>query len=65
MAALRGAQTLTYLNNMSRVLRSGRLAVDSLATLVQRGPGALEPMNGHRSHVVVEHSQCSIWNESI
>ena len=35
MAALRGAQILAYLNDMSRILRSVRLALDSLATLVQ------------------------------
>ena len=38
MAALRGAQILAYLNDMSRILRSVRLALDSLATLVQRIP---------------------------
>ena len=38
MAALRGAQILAYLNDMSRILRSVRLALDSLATLVQSIP---------------------------
>ena len=38
MAALRGAQTLAYLSDMSRVLRSGRLALGPLITLVQRIP---------------------------
>ena len=33
IAALRGAQTLAYLDDMSRVLRSVRLALDSLADL--------------------------------
>ena len=40
MAALRGAQILAYLNDMSRILRSVRLALDSLATLVQSFPNS-------------------------
>ena len=41
MAVLRGAQILAYLNDMSRILRSVRLALDSLATLVQSFPNSL------------------------
>ena len=42
MAALRGAQILAYLNDMSRILRSVRLALDSLATLVQSFPKSIK-----------------------
>ena len=35
MAALRGVQILAYLNDISRILRSLRLALEPLATLVQ------------------------------
>jgi hypothetical protein len=35
MAALRGARRLAYLHDMSRLLRSGRLALQPLATAVR------------------------------
>ena len=38
MAALRGARRLAYLQDMSRLLRSGRLALQPLATVVRGAP---------------------------
>ena len=45
MAALRGARRLAYLHDMSRLLRSGRLALQPLATVVR---GAFLPAEGSR-----------------
>ena len=50
MAALRGAQTLAYLNDMSRVLCSGRLALGPLATLVQRIPSG-KPFGANQAKI--------------
>jgi hypothetical protein len=38
MAALRGARMLAYLGDMSRILRSGRLALPPLATVLRCCP---------------------------
>ena len=59
MAALRGAQILAYLNDMSRILRSVRLALDSLATLVQSFPSKKNgPIKGPE---LEENSFKSMW----
>ena len=44
MAALRGARMLAYLLDMSRILRSGRLAIYLLATISSAFPQMLPPL---------------------
>ena len=60
MAALRGAQTQAYLNDMSGVFRSVRLALDLLVTLVQKAPGAAPAAPRNRTWDQLPAGSCSI-----